>query len=211
VLGSRPRSRSATCGRAARGPCGPAAGPSVMAALRTWSSACSAGPGRSTSPRRYAARPATHTDPWPPRNQIRMKPTSRQNDGALGQRHRKRLLLRPEQPFPPQYLPLGIARWPILRLAWRPVGQERLDATLRAGCDWQLPELLMGGRRHGRPPPDLVTCRTAHGADLANTVPTSPNRWSASERARTPDRAGGTILSHRANRIGTGLTGCIAT
>jgi hypothetical protein len=32
----------------------------------TWSSACSAGQSRSTSPPRYAATPATHTDPWQP-------------------------------------------------------------------------------------------------------------------------------------------------
>jgi hypothetical protein len=47
----------------------------------TWSSACSAGQGRSTSPPRYAATPATHTDPWQPWDQPRMNPTSRHNDG----------------------------------------------------------------------------------------------------------------------------------
>ena len=35
-------------------------------ACATWSSACSAGRGRSTSPPRCATTPATHADPWPP-------------------------------------------------------------------------------------------------------------------------------------------------
>jgi predicted transposase YbfD/YdcC len=39
---------------------------SVMAACATWSSGCSVGRGRSTSPPRCAATPATHTDPSPP-------------------------------------------------------------------------------------------------------------------------------------------------
>jgi hypothetical protein len=38
------------------------AAPHVMPACATWSSGCSVGPGRSTSPR-CATTPATHTDP----------------------------------------------------------------------------------------------------------------------------------------------------
>jgi hypothetical protein len=39
------------------------AAPSAMAACATWPSACCAGPGRSTSPPRCAATPATRADP----------------------------------------------------------------------------------------------------------------------------------------------------
>jgi predicted transposase YbfD/YdcC len=44
----------------------PAPAPMSWPACATWSSACSARPGRSTSPPRCAATPATHTDPSPP-------------------------------------------------------------------------------------------------------------------------------------------------
>jgi hypothetical protein len=83
--------------------------------------------------------------------------------------------------------------------------ERALDATVRARYDWQLPELLMSGRRHGRPPLDLVTWRTAHGADLAKSM--------VSVGAGTDAGRGGRHhpLSHEANRIGTGLTGSIAT
>ena len=42
------------------------AGPTSWRPCATWSSACSAGPGRSTSPPRYATTPATPPGPWPP-------------------------------------------------------------------------------------------------------------------------------------------------
>jgi hypothetical protein len=42
------------------------AGPASWPACATWSSGCSVGPGRSTSPPRYAAMLATHADPSPP-------------------------------------------------------------------------------------------------------------------------------------------------
>ena len=59
-----------------------AAGPSVMACLRNLVIGCCAGRGRSTSPPSYAAMPATHANPRHPRDQIRVKPTSQQNDGG---------------------------------------------------------------------------------------------------------------------------------
>jgi predicted transposase YbfD/YdcC len=43
----------------------PAPLPTPWPACATWSSGCSAGPGRSTSPPRCAATPAIHADPWP--------------------------------------------------------------------------------------------------------------------------------------------------
>jgi hypothetical protein len=58
-----------------------AAGPSVMACLPNLVIGCCAGRGRSTSPPSYAAMPATHANPRHPRDQIRVKPTSQQNDG----------------------------------------------------------------------------------------------------------------------------------
>jgi hypothetical protein len=42
------------------------AAPNVMAVLRNLVIGCSVGQGRSTSPPRCAATPATHADPWPP-------------------------------------------------------------------------------------------------------------------------------------------------
>jgi predicted transposase YbfD/YdcC len=59
-----------------------AAGPSVMACLPNLVIGCCAGRGRSTSPPSYAAMPATHANPRHPRDQIRVKPTSQQNDGG---------------------------------------------------------------------------------------------------------------------------------
>src|SRR4029453_18468102 len=44
----------------------PAPAPTSWRPCATWSSACSAGPGRSTSPPRCATTPATPPGPWPP-------------------------------------------------------------------------------------------------------------------------------------------------
>jgi hypothetical protein len=58
--------------------------PYVMATLRNLVIGVLSRAGPVTSPPRCAATPATHADPWPPRDQPRMNRTSRQNDGALG-------------------------------------------------------------------------------------------------------------------------------
>jgi hypothetical protein len=60
------------------------AAPNVMAVLRNLVIGCSVGQGRSTSPPRCAATPATHADPWPPSGSASDETTSRQGDGALG-------------------------------------------------------------------------------------------------------------------------------
>jgi predicted transposase YbfD/YdcC len=60
------------------------AAPTSWRPCATWPSGCSVGRGRSTSPPRCAATPATHADPSPPLGLASDESTSRQNDGALG-------------------------------------------------------------------------------------------------------------------------------
>jgi hypothetical protein len=67
------RGRSRRCTTSATSPSprtpprsAPAPAPASWPACATWSSGCSVGPGRSTSPPRYAAMLATHADPSPP-------------------------------------------------------------------------------------------------------------------------------------------------
>jgi predicted transposase YbfD/YdcC len=63
------------------------AGPTSWRPCATWSSVCSAGPGRATSPPRYATTPATPPGPWPPSashpRATTHEQTSRENAGAL--------------------------------------------------------------------------------------------------------------------------------
>ena len=62
------------------------AAPNVMATLRNLAIGVPSQAGPSTSPQRCAAAPATPPTRRHPRDQPRMKPTSRQTDGALTSR-----------------------------------------------------------------------------------------------------------------------------
>jgi DDE_Tnp_1-associated/Transposase DDE domain len=65
----------------------PAPAPTSWPACATWSSECSASPGRSTSPPRYAATPATPSDPWPPLGSDSDETDVTTDDGALQVAH----------------------------------------------------------------------------------------------------------------------------